>query len=77
MSLFYETLDDILLLKPESVVNPYLKSMGKDRKHDVSDSIESINEKIAKSNIFYCEYEEEKEDIEPKNVQLSFKFDDD
>ena len=43
---FRHTLDDVLLLKPESVTNPYKKSFNKDRTHNVSDLIESINRKI-------------------------------
>lgn len=73
MSLFYETLDDIISLKPESVVNPWLKSMDKDRKHDVSDSIERINKKIEKSNVLYHE-NDEKLEIEPSITQLCFEF---
>ncbi len=74
MSLFYDTLDDIMLLKPESVVNPWLKSMGRDGKHDVSDCIDRINEKIAKGNISHNHIEDDLEDVELENVQLTFNF---
>lgn len=72
---FKSTLDDLLLLKPEHVTNPYKKSLGNRRTHNVSDSIDRINQKLEDEKILHDEFLcIDNEEIASHCVQLTFDF---
>jgi len=69
-----DTFEYILDNKPEYITNPYKKSRKINRTHKVSDMIESINNKIQKSDIIQDEFSCIDEDGDSCFEQLTFDF---